>query len=184
MCYTFFSINLLLKKEKKELIYIVILIVILIIIPKHNKAEKEAGHLFIDMYDIPVKKTKNPIRQMTLLEKHFGVQGFKSYQYKTAGFLLGGILAGFLSFFIGLMLSAGGNGAMTILSLLFFFGGFVLFVGGAVYSYVRMYQVHSRIRPQTWAKFFGKVDPELDTSFLQQKNWQKALLVELVENKK
>ena len=67
--------------------YLFLFILLIIIIPKHTKVEKEASHLFIDMYKIPVKKVKNPVKQVFLIEKYFNIKGFHSYQITSLDYL-------------------------------------------------------------------------------------------------
>lgn len=70
----------------------------------------------------------------------------------------------------------------TLLGTLVFLGLFILIVG-VIYSWIRIFRMHSKIRPQSWIRLFNYVDPELDTQFMQEKKWQKFLLLTLIENK-
>ncbi|MGX7418370.1 hypothetical protein ACWOFR_06150 [Carnobacterium gallinarum] len=166
------------------MIYIAIFILLIIVIPKHNKAEKEAGHLFIDTYNVPVKKIRNPVRQMFKLEKQFNIKGIRSYQLKTLAIIGGAFFGGLALILIGayMIVELGKTANIVVMGLLIGIGTLILFVG-TIYTYIRLFKIHAKIRPQTWGKLLQQVDPKLDTTFLQNKNWQKALLVVLVENK-
>lgn len=161
--------------------YLFLFILLIIIIPKHTKVEKEASHLFIDMYKIPVKKVKNPVKQVFLIEKYFNIKGFHSYQITTLWIIFGSIIGGAVLALLGVAIGTSINNP-TLLGTLFFLGLFILIVG-VIYSWIRIFRMHSKIRPQSWIKLFNYVDPELDTQFMQEKKWQKFLLLTLIENK-
>lgn len=144
--------------------------------PKNNKEEAKAAHLLIDKYEIPVEKKKNPVRQLSLLEKQLEISTYRASQKKT---LL------FIPLFFVLVIALGALAvyfavnnqvpAAIVTGILCF----LVLIAGTVIMWVIAIRQASSLRTDAWAEILNKIDPSFSIEFLNEKKWQKEFLAQM-----
>ncbi|MBC1579008.1 hypothetical protein HCJ21_08360 [Listeria seeligeri] len=159
-----------------QLVVIIFFIVLIVLMPKNNKEEAKAAHLLIDKYEIPVEKKKNPVRQLSLLEKQLEISTYRASQKKT---LL------FIPLFFVLVIALGALAvyfavnnqvpAAIVTGILCF----LVLIAGTVIMWVIAIRQASSLRTDAWAEILNKIDPSFSIEFLNEKKWQKEFLAQM-----